>query len=70
MQHEIEKYVGEGRFATARSLVDVGLPSQRHAAWHAAIDILQHGQDHPCKALALDGQERALTEARVRKAFK
>eukprot|EP00892_Ulva_mutabilis_P011335 jgi/Ulvmu1/8574/UM045_0016.1 len=70
MQHEIEKYVGEGRYATARSLINAGLPQEQHPSWHAAIDILQYGPENPHRALSLHEVDGAMNEARVRKAFK
>ena len=70
MQQDVEKCLKEGRFATARSLIDVVVPQEKHAAWHAAIDIIQYGQENPKKALALDGVVCDLSEAVVRKAFK
>lgn len=70
MQQEIEKFVDEGRFATARSLINVAVPQEKHTTWHAAVDILQYGENSPRKALALDGRVCDMSEAVVRKAFK
>lgn len=69
MQQEVEKYIVEGRFAMARTLI-VTLPPERRAAWHAAIDILNYAKEDPQKALALDAHSGMLTDAAVRKAFK
>lgn len=69
MQHQIEKYIGEGRFAMARNLI-VTLPPEMHSAWHAAVDIISYAKEDPLKALALDGEGGMLNDATVRKAFK
>ena len=69
MQQQIETCLDESRYAMARTLV-VRLPPEAHAAWLAAIEILQHARDDPKRAMALVVDESGLNEAVVRKAFK